>query len=176
MANVSTPKKDVQSVTPEGERISSLIDGVIVRMAVMHPDERGEICEIYNPAWGLTDKPLVYIYQIVIRPGKVKGWQMHHLQDDRLFLSIGAVKVVLYDDRPDSPTYQMINEICLTERNRGLVLIPMGVYHALQNIGDKEAVLVNSPTEPYNHANPDKYRLSLDNDKIPYSFEPKLGW
>ena len=31
-------------------------------------------------------------------------------------------------------------------------------------------------TKPYDHANPDKYRLPLDTDQIPYRFEDVSGW
>ncbi len=92
-----------QTVTTEGERVDSLIDGVVVRNAVTQPDERGTVCEIYNPAWGLSEEPLVYVYQITIRPQQVKGFVLHRTYSDRLFFSFGAVKVVLYDDREGSP-------------------------------------------------------------------------
>ena len=32
------------------------------------------------------------------------------------------------------------------------------------------------PTRPYQHDDPDVYRLPLENDRIPYRFEQKLGW
>jgi len=53
--------------------------------------------------------PLTYVYQFSIRPGKVKGWHIHRLHDDRIFLSRGTAKVVLFDERKDSPTYGMLN-------------------------------------------------------------------
>jgi dTDP-4-dehydrorhamnose 3,5-epimerase len=167
---------DPQTVTPEGEAVTPWIAGVKVRPALTHPDERGEVCEIFNPAWGFHDEPMVYAYQICIRPHKVKGWVVHREQDDRLFMSLGTVKIVLYDDRSDSPTYGMINEVCLGERNRALITIPKSVYHAIQNVGDVDAVLINLPTRPYNHAKPDKFRLPLDTDQIPYRFEDRQGW
>ncbi len=169
------PKKDVQTVTPTGESVAPRINGVQVRLAVTIPDERGEICEMYSPAWGLSDEPLVYVYQVVIRPYQIKGWTVHQLQSDRLFFSSGAAKIVLYDNRADSPTHKMVNEIFLTERNRGLVVIPPGVYHVVQNVGDTEVVFINMPTRPYDHADPDKYRLPLNNDLIPYRFPSGLG-
>jgi dTDP-4-dehydrorhamnose 3,5-epimerase len=46
--------------------------------------------------------------------------------------------------------------------------IPAGVYHAVQNVGDREAAFVNLPSQPYQHDDPDKYRLPIDNDVIPY--------
>jgi dTDP-4-dehydrorhamnose 3,5-epimerase len=36
--------------------------------------------------------------------------------------------------------------------------------------------VVNFPTRPYDHASPDKYRLPLDTDEIPYEFEDPRGW
>lgn len=169
------PQPDQQTVTPEGQPIAPRIAGVKVRPALTLPDERGEVCEIFNPAWEFHEAPLVYAYQVCIRPHKVKGWVVHREQDDRLFISLGNVKIVLYDDRPGSPTHGMVNEIFLGERNRGLITIPSGVYHALQNIGEVDAIFVNLPTRPFNHARPDKYRLPLDTDQIPYRFEDRLG-
>lgn len=170
------PRPDPQTVTSEGQPVAARIAGVKVRAAITHPDERGEVCEIYNPAWGLHEEPLVYAYQVGIRPHRVKGWVVHREQDDRLFVSLGTVKIVLFDDRAGSPTRGMINEICLGERNRGLIIIPKGVFHAIQNVGDTDAVLVNLPTRAYNHARPDKLRLPLDTDQIPYRFEDRQGW
>lgn len=169
-------RPDQQTVTSDGQPVASRIAGVNVRAAVTHPDERGEVCEIYNPAWGFHEEPLVYVYQICIRPHRVKGWVVHYEQDDRLFVSLGTVKVVLYDARDGSPTRGMVNELYFGERKRGLITIPKGVFHAIQNVGDTDAVLVNLPTRPYNHARPDKSRLPLDTDQIPYRFEDRAGW
>jgi dTDP-4-dehydrorhamnose 3,5-epimerase len=167
--------KDRQTVTPEGVRTEPRIAGVVVRPAVTHVDERGELCEIYNPAWGIHESPMVYAYQSMIRPGKVKGWVVHHLQDDRLFVSLGTFRFVLYDARAGSPTQGAINEIFLSERNRAMIIIPRGVYHALQNVGKTDAYFINLPTRAYDHSDPDKYRLPLDTDLIPYRFAEELG-
>ncbi len=167
------PKKDVQTVTPGGKPLRRLIEGVQLRGATTHPDDRGTLCEVYNTAWGFHEAPLVYVYTVIIRPGKVKGWVVHHKQDDRIFVNHGIIRVVLYDDRAESPTHKMVNEIYLGEVNRALFTIPRGVYHALQNVGNVDAEFMNLPTRAYDHADPDKYRLPLKNDLIPYKFEEK---
>jgi dTDP-4-dehydrorhamnose 3,5-epimerase len=159
-----------QTVTPEGERVDELIDGVVLRQSVTHPDERGTVCEIYNPLWGLSDEPLVYVYQITIRPGQVKGFVLHKTYSDRLFFSSGTVKAVLYDDREDSPTHGMLNELHFSDHNRSNLVIPPGVWHAMKNVGTTDALFVNCPTKPYNHEDPDKWSLPKDSDLIPYSF------
>jgi dTDP-4-dehydrorhamnose 3,5-epimerase len=169
-------KKDRQMVTPEGKSVVPLIHDVSVRYDITHPDESGTLCEIYDPAWNFSDAPLVYVYQVTIRPRRVKGWVVHYQQDDRMFVSQGTVKIVLYDPREGSATYGMLNELCVSEHNRGLVFIPRGVYHALQNVGTTDVLFINMPTRPYNHADPDKFRLPLNTDVIPYRFDDRLGW
>lgn len=162
------PEKDPQTVDAKWQAVRERIDGVAIKPLTTLPDHRGTVCEIYRPEWGIHPDPLVFVYQITIRPGQVKGWQMHEKQDDRLFSSLGTVQVVLYDDRSDSPTHGMVNELFFGEQNRALFVIPAGVYHAIKNVDINDAVLINVPTRPYDYADPDKYRLPLDNDLIPY--------
>lgn len=169
------PKKDVQTVTPAGRSIAPLIDGVRIQNAVTLTDDRGTLCEILDPRRSVHPAPLVYVYQFTIRPGMVKGWHVHRLHDDRIFISQGSIKVVLYDDRPASPTYRMVNEIYRSEYERSLMVIPAHVFHAHQNVGSTDALLISMPTRAYNHEDPDVYRLPVDTDQIPYRFEPRLG-
>jgi dTDP-4-dehydrorhamnose 3,5-epimerase len=169
------PAKDAPTVTPEGRRLDRSIDGVETRPAPVQVDDRGEITEIFNPAWGICPDPLVYVYQSIIRPHKAKGWVVHYEQYDRLFVSLGFLKIVLYDARSASPTHGLVQELHVSERNRALLVIPPGVFHAILNVGDVDALFVNLPTRPYRHENPDKYRLPLDTDQIPYSFVERLG-
>jgi dTDP-4-dehydrorhamnose 3,5-epimerase len=168
--SLSAAGKFPQTVTPEGGRVMELIDGVVTRQAITHPDERGTLCEVYDPAWGLSDEPLVYVYQVTIRPGQVKGFVLHKTYSDRLFFSFGTVKVVLYDDREGSPTRGMLNELHFSEHNRGNLVIPPGLWHAVKNVGTDDAIFVNCPTKPYNHEDPDKWALPSDSDQIPYRF------
>jgi dTDP-4-dehydrorhamnose 3,5-epimerase len=57
-----------------------------------------------------------------------------------------------------------------------MIIIPNYVMHAVQNIGTTDATFINMPSHPYNHAEPDKYRLPLTNDIIPYRFDDTPGW
>jgi dTDP-4-dehydrorhamnose 3,5-epimerase len=167
------PVRDKQTVTPEGKSVKPLIDGVKLRYAVTHIHEDGSITEILNPAWGFHPDPLVYIYQFTVSPRHIRAWVIHRQQDDRVFVSQGKVKIVLYDERPKSPTFKMINEIFLSEHNRALLTYPSNIWHAVENIGDKEALIINMPNKPYDHTNPDKFRLPLENDVIPYKFKSR---
>lgn len=170
------PVKDKQTVHRDGTPVGHRIDGLIVQPRPLLGDRRGEIIEVYNPAWKLSRIPLVYVYYVVVRPGAIRGWVVHKKQDDRLFMSSGVLRWVFFDDRPKSPTYRTLNQIVSGERNRMLVILPAGVYHAVQNIGTTEATFINMPTRPYRHEDPDKYRLPIKNDLIPFDFNEGPGW
>ena len=169
------PVKDLPSVTADSLPIRRLIHGVSLQRSLTHADERGTLCEIFSPSRPLDDLPLVSVYQFTIRPGRVKGWHVHYLHDDRIFLSQGHVRMVLYDDRPDSPTYRQVDEVFQTEYDRNLVRIPAHVYHAIENLGTADALLIGMPTRAYNHSDPDVYRLPLENSRIPYRFVSRRG-
>jgi dTDP-4-dehydrorhamnose 3,5-epimerase len=171
-----TPKKDHQTVTPDWEPTAPRIVGVDLKYLPPNPDERGEITEIYRPAWGVHSEPLVFVYQTIVRPGKVKGWVVHRKQDDRIFHSMGTLQWALYDDRADSPTHGMVNHFTVSERRRMLFVIPCGVYHTVRNVGHQDALFINMPTRPYDYADPDKYRLPPGSDLIPFRFDDSPGW
>jgi dTDP-4-dehydrorhamnose 3,5-epimerase len=173
---MTTPVKDLQTVTSQGESTDKLIAGVVFHEVTTHPDERGMLCEIFDPRWGWHPDPLIYCYCFTVRPGMIKGWAYHKKHEDRYFILFGEVEVVLYDDRPDSPTYKLVSKIVLSEFRRRLMNIPIGVWHASRNLGSKDVVGLNFPTMQYDHANPDKYRLPLDTDYIPHKFDNPRGW
>jgi dTDP-4-dehydrorhamnose 3,5-epimerase len=170
------PIRDIPSVNAAGEALMQLPKGVTFRRAPTHADARGSVCEMFDPRWGWHSEPLVFAYMFTLRPGKVKGWGLHKLHEDRYFVLLGEIEVIMYDVRPESPSCGQVSTVVLSEYDRRLMNIPAGIWHANRNIGNKDAVVVNFPTRPYDHANPDKYRLPLGTDQIPYKFENTAGW
>ena len=173
---MSNPIQDVQTVTPDGESIQQIPFGVTFHDLPTQVDERGEICELFDPRWGWHMDPLVFAYSFTIRPGVIKGWGLHKKHEDRYCIYYGSMDVVLYDVRPDSPTKGLVSKIILSQYRRRLMNIPAGIWHADRNIGDTDVVVINFPTIQYDHADPDKYRLPLDTDQIPYKFHNPQGW
>jgi dTDP-4-dehydrorhamnose 3,5-epimerase len=170
------PRQDRPTVNAAGERLDPLIEGVVIRRLVPHGDKRGELVELYRDEWHIHSAPLVYSYMVTLHPGTVRGWSMHKLQEDRIVVVSGFLRWVLYDNRPESPTYQKLNVFTFSERDRTLFTIPRYVIHACQNIGKVEGLFINYPTRPYDHANPDKYRIAHDSGLIPFRFDDAPGW
>jgi len=170
------PKRDIQTVTSNGEILAALPHGVSFRDIPTHVDDRGSVFELYDVRWDWHPDPVVFSYVFSIRPGIIKGWGLHKEHEDRYCILFGELEVVLYDERKDSPTYGLVSKIVLSHYNRRMMNIPAGIWHADHNIGQTEAVVVNFPTIVYDHTNPDKYRLPLDTDRIPYKFDEPKGW
>ncbi len=167
---IAAAKSDTATVSSKGEPLRRLTHGVSLRRLVTHTDYRGSVTELYDPRWDFHPDPLVFSYVFTIRPGVVKGWNLHQRHEDRYALLQGEMELVLYDPRPDSPTFGEACTIALSEHERCLVNVPINVWHADRNIGSRDAVVLNYPTIAYDHANPDKLRLPLDTSLIPYQF------
>lgn len=159
--------QDIQTVTPDGKRIETLPVGMVVRDLTTHTDDRGTVCELYDPRWGVHPDDLVFAYVFTIRPGAAKGWGMHKRHDDRYAFLAGELELVLHDSRPDVETSGQTTRLFLSERRRQLVTIPAGVWHAERTIGQVDVMVVNFPTIQYDHTSPDKYRLPLDTTELP---------
>jgi dTDP-4-dehydrorhamnose 3,5-epimerase len=173
---LAAASRDKQTVTSGSKVVQSLIEGVTFHEVPTHVDERGFVVEVYDPRWNWHPAPMVFAHCFTIRPGFVKGWGLHKTHEDRYFILQGDMDLVLYDPRPESSTYGDICKISMSESNRRLVNIPKFVWHAEQNIGERDVVVIDLPTEPYNHEKPDKYRLPIDTPLIPYSFGNARGW
>jgi dTDP-4-dehydrorhamnose 3,5-epimerase len=172
---LSAARRDQQMATPEGQPVRRLTEGVRIRPLSTHIDQRGSVFELFDPRWAWHPDPLVFAYCFTIRPGVVKGWSLHLEHEDRYALIQGEMELVLYDARPDSATRGEVCTITLSEQHRCLVNVPRNVWHADHNIGSTDAVVMNFPTIPYDHANPDKYRLPINTDLIPHSFGNAIG-
>lgn len=168
--------RDVQTVTPDSVPLRRLIEGVKIREARTHVDARGMVVEIFDERWGWHPEPVRSLHCFTLRPGYVKGWGLHKEHEDRYFVVAGEMELVLFDPRPQSSTYGEICRIIMGDSNRCLVNIPTCVWHAERNIGSSDVIAIDMPTVPYNHANPDKYRLPIDTPLIPYSFGDAKGW
>ena len=150
--------------------MADLIDGVWVKDLRFIPDERGRLIEILRS----DEEGFVkfgQVYMTTTYPGVVKAWHLHKAQDDNFCCLKGTVKLVMYDARDDSPTKGTINELFIGDHSPKLVRVPPGVYHGWKCVSEDEAIVLNVPTEPYNHEAPDEYRAAWNTPDIPYSWD-----
>lgn len=136
------------------------IAGVQVKTLRPIPDERGWLMEILRR--DETDLLPVFgqVYVSATYPGVVKAWHYHKRQVDNFACIAGMVKLVLIDTREDSPTKDVVNEFFIGAINPLLVQVPNLVYHGWKCISEEAALVINVPSEPYDHEAPDEFRLN----------------
>ena len=150
------------------------IKGVELKCMRIIPDERGRVMEILR-CDETSFKKFGQVYLTTAYPGVVKAWHLHKKQTDFLCVIRGMMKVVLCDDREDSPTLGEVNEFFIGDHNSLAISIPPFVYHGFKCISDTEAMVINVPSEPYNYKEPDEYRLPAHTKEISYDWARQDG-
>ena len=151
-----------------------MINGAIKKQLKKIPDERGFLMEMLRSDEDLFQK-FGQIYLTTAYPGVVKACHYHRIQTDHFVVIKGMMKVVLYDDREDSPTRGEVNEFFMGDQNQMLLVIPQMVWHGFKCISEDMAYVVNIPTELYNYKEPDEYRVNPHNNDIPYDWGRRDG-
>jgi dTDP-4-dehydrorhamnose 3,5-epimerase len=159
-------------VTAAAAHAEDMIDGVTVTPLGFHSDSRGSLCELLTTRDGPIE-PIVHVYRVTAEAGSRRAWIYHRLQYDRLAFTNGRFRIVLYDIRPRSPTFTMLNIFILGRDQSGLLRIPPFVIHGVHNMDRESATFINLPTEAWDAAAPDKCRLPEDDPRIPFNFD---GW
>ena len=151
-----------------------MINGVMVKKLRVISDERGRLMEILR-ADDAMFRGFGQVYMTTAYPGVVKGWHYHKRQSDNMAVVCGMMKIVLYDGRDGFPTFGEINEFFAGVHNPILVHIPPLVLHGFKCVSPEEAIVVNTPTEPYNYGEPDEFRVHPHQNEIPYDWGRKDG-
>jgi len=147
---------------------TAMIDGVALKSLETHRDERGFFREIirvkddfFEEGFGQWSHSLMY-------PGVIKAWHIHKKQTDWWYVSTGVLKVVLYDKRPESSTYQQSQEIMLGDNYEVRVLkVPPGVAHGCKCLsGPANLFYITSRT----YDPEDEGRIPHDDPEIGYDW------
>jgi len=142
------------------------IDGVLVVPLRRIPDERGTIFHMLRR----TDphfREFGEIYFTSIYRDVIKGWHRHTDMTLNYACIWGRVKLVLYDDRSESPTRGVLMERYLGPDDYSLVVIPPLVWNGLKGMSDA-ALVANCATHPHDPARTE--RLDPLARHIPYDW------
>lgn len=136
-----------------------LIQGIEIRRLQKSADERGFLCEILRKDWSIF-KDFATAHFSIMCPGVVRAMHRHFKtkQIDNVCVVQGMAKIVVYDDRPNSPTKGKINKVMIGEDNLTLLKISGKCWHGFKALGTKLAFLINFPNKLYNQENPDEER------------------
>jgi dTDP-4-dehydrorhamnose 3,5-epimerase len=155
------------AVGATGALRTEFIDGVVFRPTRPVPHDDGTLAEIARADWDEITDPIVHTHLTTTEPGRVRGWGLHQGSTDRLFVVKGLVSFVVYDGRVGSRTFGTVNEVKVSERNPGLLIVPPNLYHGWKVIGTEEAFIINMPTSPYRYDNPDALDIPYESELAP---------
>ena len=146
------------------------IEGVIVKLLKKIPDERGCIYHMLR-----CDDPVFEkfgeIYFSIIYPKVIKGWHLHREMTLNYAVIQGMIKLVLYDDRKNSPTKGNLMELFIGEENYCLVKVPPNIWSGFTGIASKLAIVADCATLPYDSNEIE--RMDSFTNKIPYDWKLK---
>lgn len=148
------------------------IGGVTIVPLRKIPDERGTIMHMLR-----ADAPYFErfgeIYFSSVHPGAIKAWHLHSRMTINYAVPLGMIKLVLFDDRPDSASRGILTELFIGDANYCLVTVPPGIWNGFKGISTTTALVANCSTIPHDPA--EIVRRDPFSSTIPYDWALKHG-
>ncbi len=127
-----------------------IIQGVIARDIKKNLDERGWLAECFRHDEMSAEHFPVMAYVSITLPGIVRGPHEHLDQTDYFcFVGPSNFKIVLWDNRRDSSTFNFRQVVFAGTDRPKVVVVPPRIVHAYKNIGQVEGQVLNFPNRLY---------------------------
>lgn len=124
------------------------IHDLIVKPIHANVDHRGYLLEAFRKDKIDFDPAMMYISYS--KPNVRRGAHLHHYQKDYfIFVGSGNFRVVVIDNRPESPTYLKIDDFYVGQNNPAFVIIPTHCWHGYENVSDVTGMVINIPDKLY---------------------------
>ena len=149
-----------------------MIDGVSILPLKQILDERGKIMHMLKSADDHFSQ-FGEIYFSSVQRGAIKAWHLHKEMTLNYAVPVGKIKFVLFDDRENSRTKGVIQEVFMGPDNYVLVTVPPYVWNGFKGVAQGESLVANCATLPHD---PDEIvRMDPFSHDIPYDWELKHG-
>ncbi len=148
-----------------------MIEGVIVTKLKQIFDERGKVMHMLRNDQNIFSK-FGEIYFSYTYPNVVKAWHFHKEMTLNYAVLFGQIKLVLYDDRKDSPTKGNLMELYSSPENYNLITVPPKIWNGFKTVGSKPAMLANCSDIP--HDDSEVLRKDFKDSSIPYNWNIKI--
>lgn len=143
------------------------IDGFVIEPLKQFVDERGKVMHMLKSTSPLY-KRFGEIYFSAINSGAIKAWKVHYKMTQLFAIPVGKVRLVVYDDRKDSPTRNNLKILEIGEDNYCLVRIPPLVWYGFLGISKGQSLMANFADLP--HDSKEQEDASIDDPRIPYKW------
>tara|TARA_B110000483_G_scaffold200876_1_gene241531 strand:+ start:681 stop:1130 length:450 start_codon:yes stop_codon:yes gene_type:complete len=147
-----------------------MIFGVNINKKKQFIDERGKIMRMLR----VGDEEFTKfgeIYFSYTYPGAVKAWHRHKQMTLNYAAVFGKIKLVLFDDRINSPTFNQIQEIYLSDEDYFTVTIPPMIWNGFKAIVNQPAIIANCSDQV--HSEDEIDRKDYNDSSIGYDWNIK---
>ena len=147
---------------------NSIIEGVVLTPLKQIKDERGAVFHVMK-----NDSETFYsfgeAYFSKINKKIIKGWKLHKEMKQNFCVPYGKLKLVLFDNRINSPSKGVINEIILCDyKNYIRVTIPENIWYSFKCLSDPYCLLLNISN--IEHDPLESITMDINTNEIPYSW------
>ena len=116
----------------------------------LYSDQRGWLTEFFRQDELKQSQLPLMGYVSMTEPGMSRGPHEHRQQTDIfVFLGLSEFELYIWDNRPESDSFQQKDIIKIPDRKLVRVIIPPGIVHGYKNIGCHQGVIVNTPNKLY---------------------------
>ncbi|EQA36882.1 WxcM-like protein [Leptospira inadai serovar Lyme str. 10] len=144
----------------------SKIDGLVFTEIPQILDPRGAVLHVLREDSSDYSR-FGECYVSEIFPGAIKAWKKHDKQIQNLALPTGRIKLVTYDDRPESASYK---ELQIVEIGRPdayyRIHISPGIWYGFTCISANPAYLINCANQIHDPS--ESVSIPMDDPRIPY--------
>ena len=126
-----------------------MIDGVKITQLKVIKDNRGKVMHMLR-----KDSPVFSsfgeVYFSTINYHSIKAWHLHKEATLNYCCIKGRVNLVLYDDRKNSPTKGVYQDLILDPNDHKLITIPNNIWNGFKGLDKSESIIANCLTIPHN--------------------------
>ncbi len=129
--------------------IDALIEGVEILVLRQMVDDRGAVLHMLSINSTMFSK-FGEIYFSEINGGLIKAWKRHKRMTQHIAVPKGRVRLVIHDDRRESPTIGKHQEMVLGRPDHyWLVRIPPGLWYGFQGLDESPSLIANCADMPH---------------------------
>lgn len=125
------------------------IKDVIITKLKIIKDERGSVMHMMRNDSNIF-KSFGEIYFSTIYKNSIKAWHLHKEATLNYACVKGRVKLVLFDDRTQSSSKGVYEEIILSPQNYFLITIPSNIWNGFKGLDKDESIIANCLNLPHN--------------------------
>ena len=145
-----------------------MLDGVIITRPQQFPDERGTVKHFITE----NDPQFQHfgeVYMTTVYKDVIKGFHGYVSKTLHYVVPIGNIKLVMYDNRSASSTYQDFEEVFLGQENYIRLTIPPGVFSAFRGMSNPYSLAVICADEVFD----ENKTLRIPIKDLPYDWSIK---